>query len=219
MHLQCRLITLVPANPCAGCRRWDAACSSPFMPTCPPSAAASLSNSVPTLPPSNSCWVLGRYAKWLLERADGGQRTELDRWAGWWVGGQARQARQGVCLCLHVPGWQRTADSPPPWSVWCSVMAGMCERCLDHNRRVQVGICCDVLPVGALERVLWATWLAPGPSWRQFGGAAAASACRLPPPHLPPAYLIPLLPFVLVLAAPAGGGLWRAGHVSGGGGA
>ena len=46
-----------------------------------------------------SCWVLGRYCKWLLERADSGQRGELD-----------------------------------------SVMAGLCERCLDHNRRVQVGV-------------------------------------------------------------------------------
>ncbi|PRW61530.1 transportin-1-like isoform X1 [Chlorella sorokiniana] len=47
-----------------------------------------------------SCWVLGRYAKWLLERADAGQRGELD-----------------------------------------SVMAGVCERCLDHNRRVQEAAC------------------------------------------------------------------------------
>lgn len=45
-----------------------------------------------------SCWVLGRYSKWLLERADGGQRAELD-----------------------------------------AVVAGVCERVLDHNRRVQVG--------------------------------------------------------------------------------
>lgn len=48
--------------------------------------------------------MLGRYAKWLLERADAGQRGELD-----------------------------------------SVMAGVCERCGDHNRRVQVrrgvGLC------------------------------------------------------------------------------
>jgi hypothetical protein len=44
-----------------------------------------------------SCWVLGRYSKWLLEQADTGQRGELD-----------------------------------------SVMQGVCERCLDHNRRVQV---------------------------------------------------------------------------------
>ena len=43
--------------------------------------------------------MLGRYAKWLLERADAGQRGELD-----------------------------------------NVMAGVCERCLDHNRRVQVGV-------------------------------------------------------------------------------
>ncbi|KAI3424477.1 hypothetical protein D9Q98_010027 [Chlorella vulgaris] len=49
---------------------------------------------------SISCWVLGRYSKWLLERADGGQRGELD-----------------------------------------AVMAAVCERLLDHNRRVQEAAC------------------------------------------------------------------------------
>lgn len=48
--------------------------------------------------PRRSCWVLGRYSKWLLERADSGQRGELD-----------------------------------------AVVQGVCERLLDHNRRVQVG--------------------------------------------------------------------------------
>ncbi|EFN51057.1 hypothetical protein CHLNCDRAFT_59360 [Chlorella variabilis] len=47
-----------------------------------------------------SCWVLGRYSKWLLERAESGQRGELD-----------------------------------------SMMAAVCERCLDHNRRVQEAAC------------------------------------------------------------------------------
>jgi hypothetical protein len=53
-------------------------------------------DSAPTFAPC-SCWVLGRYSKWLVERAEGGQRGELDR-------------------CV----------------------AGVCERVLDHNRRVQV---------------------------------------------------------------------------------
>lgn len=53
---------------------------------------------VPTSISDRSCWVLGRYSKWLLERAESGQRGELD-----------------------------------------SMMAAVCERCLDHNRRVQVG--------------------------------------------------------------------------------
>ena len=56
---------------------------------------------IPALGPFHSCWVLGRYAKWLLERADTGQRGELD-----------------------------------------SVMQGVCARCLDHNRRVQVCVGC-----------------------------------------------------------------------------
>lgn len=47
-----------------------------------------------------SCWVLGRYAKWLLERSDTGQRGDLDL-----------------------------------------VMAALCERMLDHNRRVQEAAC------------------------------------------------------------------------------
>lgn len=61
-----------------------------------------------------SCWVLGRYSKWLLERADGGQRGEVD-----------------------------------------AVVQGVCERLLDHNRRVQEAACgaaASLLEEGEPER-------------------------------------------------------------------
>lgn len=59
-----------------------------------------------------SCWVLGRYAKWLLERADTGQRGELDRWAPGACVGCVRAAVQGFSHAGGVQGTGLTLPAP-----------------------------------------------------------------------------------------------------------
>ena len=84
--------------------------------------------------PHASCWSLGRYIKWILERAEGGHRSELD-----------------------------------------AVVASIMERCLDHNRRVQVWVPCASPQRGRCCSRCWGADLQDAPCFQVAACGAVAT--------------------------------------------